>query len=67
MAKWSQNGRKISSILVVFQYKISHNSMSQNTRPNEDLVLHLTYNYNNTSRKQIGESNRREVLFEPII
>jgi hypothetical protein len=38
-AKWSQNGRKISSILVVFKHITSHNFMLQNTRSNEDVML----------------------------
>lgn len=36
--KWSQNGRKISSILVVFKHITSHNFMLQNIDFNGDFT-----------------------------
>ena len=53
-AKWSQNGRKISSILVVFKHITSHNFMLQNIDFNGDFTpasIYLTTTKNKEEKR----------------
>ena len=55
-AKWSQNGRKIYSILVVFKHITSHNFMLQNIDFNVDLTPFFNHTITTKNReKESGE------------
>ena len=51
-AKWSQNGRKIYSILVVFKHITSHNFMLQNIEFNEDFTPFFYYTITTKNKEE---------------
>ena len=51
-AKWSQNGRKISSILVVFKHITSHNFMLQNIDINVDFTPFFYYTITTKNKEE---------------
>jgi hypothetical protein len=61
--KWSQNGRKIYSILVVFKHITSHNFMLQNIEFNEDLTPFTTIKSQQKTKKKRGKSSGDDIYF----